>query len=472
MGTRQNIETKTGADLGGSSGDTDRTYTLLRSTTVLESSLSIIVNGVHLHLSLDYTISSGVITFLNVIVDYQKIQLQYEDDIGADTSASSTLKYSSVLALVKYLGLLDTVPNRTDTEKELVGTGNSSTTDFWISKLGIIENKYTLYYGTTQATTTELTETTHYTLDLDNSKVVLTSAGVTLVAANNIYTAYSYNTSELLSNEMVEVLNAAETKVELFTEQRFANYTDTNPTYRKITNEQIQGHYNPVGKVFEGFFNPWVKLSTTTDGAFTLGDTTLSLTDATGFPTTGTIYVDGNKVTYTGKSSNNLTVPNTTPSVDDDSVVAGEVVEISKEPEGNALSFEVLDPDTEYEIDYLNGYINPLSNAFWGEISAEDRLYPSNYVVRVSYFAAWHEKGTNPIVRDDIQEVVNMIAAKKFAQRMIKKAHVAGLNEFNPGALDSGDDEILRTLEYYKPLNVGLSQHDKQFVSGGSGYGY
>lgn len=464
------IETINGSDLSGTNGTANRTHTLA-VTDFTADTMQVFANGTYLHQGSgkDYTVSSNVITFLNVMFDVQVITIIYDTTTATSTS---TLKYSTPLSLTKHLQILGTVPDRENTTREEVGTGNNSVTDFWIDKLGVIEDTYTISYGSVKSSVTDLTETTHYTIDLDTSKVTLTSAGVTAVGTNKVFAAYSYNTLELLNSEMNKALAAAEADVELFTEQRFANYTDTNPAYRKIVDEQLEGHYNPVSKVFEGFFNPWVDLSTTTNGDYTTGGTEITLSDASGFPTSGTIYIGGNKVAYTGKSSNTLTIPSSTPSIDDDSTVVGVVIEMSKEPEGSALSFEVLDPDTEYKIDYLNGHVHPLSNSYWGEIAAEDRLYPSNYVIRISYFSAWHEKNENPIVRDDVEEVVNMLAAKKFTQRIIKKSHIGGLNKFNPSALDSGKEYILKKLEWYKPLNVGGSMHDKQFVSGGDRYGY
>lgn len=466
--TRKTL-TISGSDCTGADTDKNRTYALPTSS-IVSGDTQIFVQGVNLYqgASKDFTMDDGTITFLNRVFDVNVITIIFFTIL--DTSTGN-LKYSSVLSLVKHLEIFETVPNRTDNEKEEIGTGNTSDTIFWISKLGVIENTYTIFYGSDQTTTDELTETTHYVIDLDTSQITLTAAGITLVADNKLFATYSYNNVELLNSEMIKALTAAETKVELFTEQRFANFTDDNPAYRKVIDEQIQGHYQPTGKVFEGFFNPWVELITTVNGEYTTGGTEITLTDASGFPEAGTIYIGGNKVAYSGKSTNTLTIPSATPSIDDEAVVRGEVIEVSDQPEGAALSFTVLDPELKYKIDYLNGHVNPLPNAFWGEISANARLFPSNYVIRVSYFSAWHEDGTDPIVRDDVQEVVNMIAAKKFVQRMIKKAHIAGMNDFKPDALNSGDADILMTLEYYKPLNVGGSMHDKQEVSG-NGYGY
>jgi len=375
-----------------------------------------------------------------------------------------TIKYTSVQSLSKYLGIYNTIPNKDSTSSETVGTGNGSTTVFWLDRLGVITASYEVYVqaGSTKTTLTDIND---YVLDLDTSKITLTSGGVTTAGSNTIYADYSYNKLEILNDELENAIRASENKIELYSEQRFADYTANNPGYRKIVDEQIKGHYDPENKVYDLFFSPLVKLHTSLANDYTTGGTVLTATSATGFPTSGTIYIGGYKVAYTAKSTNTLTVPSTTPTITAGATIRGEVLEISTEPEGSSPSFTVIDPDTEYEIDYDNGRIKILNNAYWGEIDADDRLYPSNYLVSASYMASWHENGANPTIPEEIEELANMIAAKKIVSRMVHKAHASGLNDFNPEGLDIDDEEIKRILDYYKPLNVGTSPYNKQFLS-------
>ena len=73
------LETINGSDLTGTDGTANRTHTI-EHVTALTTTLVIIANGVYLHQGddKDYTISTGVITFLNIIWDEQEIQIQYE----------------------------------------------------------------------------------------------------------------------------------------------------------------------------------------------------------------------------------------------------------------------------------------------------------------------------------------------------------------------------------------------------------
>lgn len=374
--------------------------------------------------------------------------------------------YSSTESLTQFMHLLGSVPDKdSTTTKEDVGTGDGTTLVFFLANLGILEDTYTISYGAVETSVTDLTETTHYTLDLDTSELTLTTAGRTAVASNNIYAVYKFNKAGVANSDMTLALNAAEAKIARDTHVTFADQTVAAPGYIKIENESIKGHYDPYDKVYDVGHPPIIKLQTTTNGAFTLGETTLTLTSGSGFPSSGTIYVDGNKVAYTAKSTHNLTVPNTTPSIDDDSTVRGEVVELSMEPEGTAPDYEVLDPDTEYEIDYDNGRIKVLASGYWGEISSDDRIYPSNYLLRLNYMHAWHDLGRDAEIPGDIEWAVNALAARKMMGSVVAKANELGLDGFSPSLINVDREEIKETIENYQTLNVGSSMYNKQSLT-------
>ena len=452
----------------GTDGTVDRTYVILDNNVF--SIINIVVNGTSLMAGAgnDYTFTGTTVTFLNIIDDTDIIQIDYYvttpvEDVGMGTTAT----------LIRFLHLTKTIPNNVETNRELVGIGDSSAAVFWLDHLGVLENTYTLSYGASETSLTNLTPSTdvteggtsHYVIDLDISKVTLTSAGVTAVGTNKIYAEYKWNSLGLLNSELLAALNAAINSIKLDTGQTFADSTDTSPDYREVVNEILKGHSNTYQKVYDFFYDPVVKIHTTTNGDFTLTGTTLTLTDATLLPDTGTIYVGGNKVAYTAKEGNDLTVPNTTPSIDDGATVRGEVIELSMESEGTAPSYVVLDPDTEYEMDYDEGRFKILSNAYYSEADAETTIFPQNYVIRVSYMHAWHESGKNPCIPDDIKYVVAAIAARNLMGAVVAKAHETGLDGFNPSLIEVDSKRIKEILEEYTPLNVGTSPYNRQSLS-------
>lgn len=450
-----------GSDCTGTDATKNRTYTI-NDSGILAAGLDVVINGTYLHLGTDYTFSTDTITFLNIVDNGDYIKLNYFTQASA---GSGTLSYSGPLSLTMFMGLLGTVPSKDVTTRDNIGTGDGSTLVYWFDKLGVIEDSYTISYGDSESSLTALTETTHYVVDLDLSKVTLTGTGRTAVSGKIIYAEYKYNTAELLNSDLTLVLSTAEDHVRRTTEVTFAEFTTASPTYKQITGELKKGQQVPLDKVYDLFHTPIVKIQTTVDGAFTLGDTTLTLTSGTGLPNTGTIYIGGNKVAYTGKSTNDLTVPNTTPTIADDAVVRGEVVELSMEPEGSAPSYTVLEPDVDYEIDYDNGRILILANGYWTEISSDTRLFASNHLIRIAYMHAWHELSRNPEIPDDIEWVVNAIAMRRLKGAIMGKSIVQGMDGFNPSIFNYSRESIREVLVRYQTLNVGTSMYNKQSIS-------
>ncbi len=80
---------------------------------------------------------------------------------------------------------------------ELLGTGDSSERSYDLNNRHIVANSYTLSYaaasGATTNVFTDLTESTHYTLDKDSGRVVLTTDGTSAVAKNKLYAKYIHS---------------------------------------------------------------------------------------------------------------------------------------------------------------------------------------------------------------------------------------------------------------------------------------
>lgn len=370
--------------------------------------------------------------------------------------------FTTLLKFWKSLNLVKTIPWAGNESKESVGTGDLVTTTFWLDNLGVIENTYSLYHGTSD---TLLTETTHYTLDMDISKITLTSAGLTAVSADAIKVAYSYNLLNLPNSEALRIVNYAEDHFLKQTEMTFADATATNPLYNKVADEVFEGRFDARWKTFDTAFTPIVKLQTTISTDFALGSSDLVLVSASGFPTAGTINVGGNKVSYTAKSGDTITVPVTTPAVVSASVVVGEVIEISKESEGSLPSYTILNRDEDYKIDFDNGRIELLGNAYFGEFQDTDRYYPANYMMKATYMSAWHEPTKAPEIPDDVEQCVFMLATNRLMKATVGKAHITGQNDFQPSLVAVDRTDIDEIIQRYKQLNVGTSPFNKQKIS-------
>lgn len=380
---------------------------------------------------------------------------------------TTTNQLSTPLSLTSFMQLVKTVPNKDSTAAEVLNGGATAIQTMWLANLGVLENTYSFTYGATEDVGVALTDVTDYVLDLDLSKITFTTVGINKVSATFVYAQYKFNQAGILNSELLSALNAAENRILQATEQTFADGTVSNPAYHKVSNELIQGHSAPQGKVYDLKWVPVVKIDTTSTTAYTTGGTTITLTTASGLPTTGTIYIGGNKVAYTGrKNTADLIIPATTPSITAASVVRGDVIEVSQENEGTLPSFVVLRPELDYTMDFDQGRFKIYNSAYWGElIGTNDFLWPSNYQIRATYMAAWHELGAAPTIPDEIQFVVNAYAARRLKGSIMAKANMTGLNDFNPSTLDVDDAYIQTVIDEYQTLNVGTSPYNKQSLS-------
>jgi len=77
---------------------------------------------------------------------------------------------------------------------ENVGTGDSTATSYDLDNNNVVATSYTLKYAASGSNDfTDLTETTHYTLDNDGGKILLTTAGKTALSTNILYADYTHS---------------------------------------------------------------------------------------------------------------------------------------------------------------------------------------------------------------------------------------------------------------------------------------
>jgi hypothetical protein len=77
---------------------------------------------------------------------------------------------------------------------ENLGAGDDSETSFDLANPQVISSTYSLYYGASGSNDfTSLTETTHYTINLDLGTIELTDSGVTELGTNDLYADYIHS---------------------------------------------------------------------------------------------------------------------------------------------------------------------------------------------------------------------------------------------------------------------------------------
>ena len=436
-----------GSDLTGVSGGTDRKYTIT-DTTFVSSTLKLYINGLYQYPTTDYSLSSSVITFVNAIFDDQVIAIEY------DTVASSTgnLSYGTTIQLARFMNIESSIPDKSlvgeDRDLETVGVGDSATTVFWLDNAYVIDDSYTLLYGASSTSVTELTETTHYVIDKDTGKITLTATGLTVVSTNNIYASYSYTSSHLTDTQLAEALARAKQSVDDYTNSHFATATDATPDWNQVLDEEHDGKGIFDRNYFTYQKYPIPSTSTTLNGEVTADDATITVTSTNGFPSTGYIGVGDDKIQYTGKTSTTFTGCTSVSAHDDASTVKPYVIEISTTEPGGTISWQVLNEGTEFELDKKTGRIHlyaerlSMSGTYTDIESVPIMSVPNRF--RLSY--VWG----NSTIPANITQATLMYAAKDLMATVVRMAHVNGLNDFDPALLKVDQEDIDKILSRYR----------------------
>jgi len=370
-----------------------------------------------------------------------------------------TLRYSSVRSFWKFLGInnnvLDFQPGNTPS-RETVANSPVTAGDYYLDQLGVNSDTLELFAGTANS---PLPIGTAYSFNSERSKLTITAAGETSLSGQNLTAEYDYNDNgkDLSYDESTAILERAEDTVNNTMNTVFANQSSSTVSYINVFNENQRGQ-GFSNDLYNTNYAPTIQLQTTTNGAYTTGGSTITLTDATGFPNSAAIYIGGNKVVYSARSGNDITVPSTTPSIDDGADVRGEVVEVSLDGGGVTATFEVLVPDVDFSFDHNTGeiqltddYYNVGSRRYWNYTRPVDGLKNR---FRVSYQSAWHDLNQDAVIPEDATKVTLMIASRQLLQRTIFKSHTGQRDNFDPQQINFSREDIDRILNRYQTVNV------------------
>ena len=368
-------------------------------------------------------------------------------------TSDSSLKYGTVSELSQIIGIKKDIPSwdvaGTPTN-ETVGTGDGSTSIFYLDHQHIIYGTVTLYYGSAVTTTTTLTETTNYTLDLDLGKITLTSAGITLLSTNKIYAKYSYLSNDMNNSYLVEVLARSEKELENSINSVFKDGTATNPSYPVET--EIQSS--------EGFYQdriltnkrPLIDISSTISADITAAIASIALASGDGakFPTSGYVIIGTEVISYTGISTDTLTgctrgALGTTAAIH----TSGDAVHTtilfrSDTDEGTAVSWTVQQWDVSMYADE-NGLLYKFKDV------DPDQLYRLGVAnrIKIIYYYGYDT------IPQDIKRLNLLLAKRMLIQDNIGKAMIQGRNEFRSEMFNVDMEEIERIKNSYIILPMG-----------------
>lgn len=445
------IESLTGADFGGSDGAVNRTKTLVKSGIVVDSITVTLADYPQVEGG-GYTFDSAtnIITLLKNVWNDFVIQIQYEyDSASVNSPSNDDLRYTTILKFNKFLMMNQHVPNRgqeTFPNKEEVGTGDDSVTEFTFDNGDIIENTETLYYGATEATATDtLTRDTHYTLDNDTGIITLTSAGVTLLSTNTIYSIYDYNKYEISNSRIKDALLAAESDIDSKVNTVFFDGTATTPDFNIVKDELHIGRgANLSSYKFDNY--PVFNKTTTLDGAVSADDGTITVISTAGFPSSGYIAIESDKISYTGKTGTTFTGCSSVSAHDDGTTVNSVVIERSVDGEGMVPTWVVMQHDLDYSINFEAGNMN-LNNTRISQATWIDNFNPPLGVwdrVRVSYQSGYDQ------IYNDIIKAVHLIAGSELFDAGVLNALARKTDGFDTGSFSDIQPRINKILNKYE----------------------
>jgi hypothetical protein len=339
--------------------------------------------------------------------------------------------------------------------KETVGTGDNSTTVFYLNDGKVLSNTFTIYAGTSEPGASALTETTHYTIDKDLGKITLTTAGRTQVGTATIYAEYSFCNIDLTDTQFAEVITRAQKEFERATSTAFTDGTAATPDYIQVQSEKHSGKGRWNRDYFLDHF-PLPDVHTNLTSDITAAGTSIPVDSTNGFPSSGTIVIETEKITYPSK--NGSAFVNVTRGVDEstgaihleDELVSPNCIEISTTSPGTGPSWSVLDEDASFDIDLDTGKVH-----IYKEDVLIDSVSPTTYRERdvPNRFRATYLYGYNSIP-DDVKQAVLMIAAKELLHKNARKALSNGFADFRPETLNIDEEWIQKKIEQYRSMKV------------------
>ena len=151
------------------------------------------------------------------------------------------MAYATALEFAEYSGLGLRVVD------ENVGTGDGAEDSYDLDNDNIVDGSYTLSYAASGSNDfTALTETTHYSLDKESGRILLTSDGITELGSNILYATYWYLDS-FNDAQITQLLNQAMAEIKLVTGKNWdtlADQTDYFKGWRRYDYPVTEGPYD------------------------------------------------------------------------------------------------------------------------------------------------------------------------------------------------------------------------------------
>ena len=260
----------------------------------------------------------------------------------------------------------------------------------------------------------------------------------------------------LSNQQMIDALDRAAAEIDQSTKTHFATGT-TTPDYVAVSNEKQDGQ----GKFNRWYFTekyPIPDLKPITSGTVNANAGTVEVSSTAGFPSSGVIGASSYKITYTSKAGTAfLGCSGNTGTISPSTTVTPYVVEISTSDSGDDITWQIMNKDTEYDLDTKTGRVFLYKNYIISSYYTTDnppRLTPNRF--RITYLYGWDAESKG-LVPYEITRLCLMIASKELLHRVVRSAYLKGFNNFNPSMIEIDKEYIEQTLNRYKnPMVVNV----------------
>lgn len=251
--------------------------------------------------------------------------------------------------------------------------------------------------------------------------------------------------SPLTSTQIQDALDRAQAHIELLTGTKWVDGSTATPDYGQVLDEKYDGQ-GPYRLDYFLLKYPLPDVSAAIEGtAVVAEDTSIWVDNTQGFPSSGYLGIESDKVAYTGKTGSAFTGCTGVESAHGTAVnVKPYVIEISTTDKGYPPTFTILNENTDFDIDLSTGRVRVAN------YDTETSSYAGNWIPEApNRFRASYLWGRSEITKD-VERLCLLIALRDLQRTAVRKAYLTGMNSFNPELINIDDAEIEMLLSKLK----------------------
>lgn len=357
--------------------------------------------------------------------------------------------YATTQEVLDFLSWSKQIPNYpTSSTPETVDDSGAVVTAIYLDQKNIIDSSYTLSQGAISTTATDLTETTHYTLDKDTGAITLTTAGKTAIGSRNVYATYKYN--DFVSESVLsDRIDRATTDINELTSSIFGELA-------WVEREEHIGK-GAFARIYRILSFPIHSIRTQLTEDLTATITAVGVDSTTGIAADDYLSL-GSEVLKVVAVTDTTTLEVSRGALDstaathsDDDWTINAAVEISNSPIGSDPDWNFMTFREDYDIDDDTGAVQLL------HVRAEDKddlatdVYPPHRVM--NRFRVTYKRGTSS-VPNVIKRACILRVAHDLTLSGIARSIPEGRDGFDPGAQAELLKESNRLLKKHKVLKA------------------